>query len=119
MWVSIKPVEITDAQKVIAETAIVEVINPDNVVNLEPKAKKKAKVVKEAIKATKAELESEIKKTESVDLNRIIALTLKLETLGGRFIEITFSLRTKWYPTLTITEEVKEEARKQYPQLTQ
>ena len=113
------PAEVADAQKAIAETAIVEAINPDNVVSLEPKAKAKAAKVKEAVKATKAELESEIKKTESVDLNRIIALTLKLETLGGRFIEIAFSLHTKWYPTLTITEEVKEEARRQYPQLTQ
>lgn len=116
--VSIKPVEITDAQKAIAETAIVEAIDPNNVVNLDPKTKKKAKLLQETVKETKAELETELK-SESIDLKRIIALTLRLDTAGGRFIEIVFSLQTNWIPVLNIDEKFKEDAAKAYPHLAQ
>lgn len=108
---------VADAQQAIAETAIVEAIDVDsNVIQLDPKTKKKAKTVKEAVQATKAELETELK-SESVDLNRIIALTLRLDTVGGRFIEIVFSLQTNWIPVLNIDEKFKEDAAKTYPHL--
>ena len=116
--VSIKPVEITDAQKAITETAIVEAIDPEKVVNIDTKTKKTAKLLKNEIEKTKAELEKELK-SESIDMNRIIALTLRLDTEGGRFIEIVLSLKKNWIPILNIDEKFKEDAAKAYPHLTQ
>jgi hypothetical protein len=109
---------IADAQKAIAETAIVEAIDPNNVVTLDSKTKKKAKLLQEAVQATKMELETELK-SESIDLNRIIELTLRLDTVGGRFIEIVFSLKKNFISVLNIDEKFKEDAAKAYPHLAQ
>jgi hypothetical protein len=115
--VSTQSAEVADAQKAIAETAIVEAIDIDsNVIQLDTNTKKKAKAIKEKVEATKAELESELK-SESINMNRIIVLTLRLDTVGGRFIEIVFSLQTNWIPVLNIDEKFKEDAAKTYPNL--
>ena len=87
-----------------------------NIVPLDSGKRRKAQALQQEIKETAKQLKTEMQKDDR-DPNLIVKLIWRIETLGGRFIQITFALETHWWPTLTISEEVRKQAKEAYPEL--
>lgn len=87
-----------------------------NIVPLDSTKRQKVQALQKKIKKTAEQLKTEMQKDDR-DPNLIVRLTWRIDTLGGRFIQIIFALETCWWPTLTISEEVKQQAKESYPQL--
>ena len=104
------------ATKLVEKAEIVENIDT-NVVPIDAAKKRTAKALQSEVSDARKQLQTEIEK-ENPDPNRIAQLSLRIDTVGGRFIEIIFKLHVSFWPTLTISEQVKQEAKEAYPHLT-
>jgi hypothetical protein len=82
-----------------------------NIVPLDSGKRRKAQALQQEIKETAKQLKTEMQKDDR-DPNLIVKLIWRIETLGGRFIQITFALETHWWPTLTISEEVRKQGQR-------